>query len=185
MTEIDLFAGKQKANCEIRKGDTFNLVNSLKNDSVALTITSPPYNIGKVYEKKVTLEDVRDTLGIIDEHLAMRFADYLVKKDVSGALDFIKGLQEKGIESKAFLKTLLEYLRKVVFINVAPAIAKEFEAYLTKEDVSIIIKQAQQFKKDDILRLIEEFLRALQDVEKYPVSTMAIEVAVMKTLNKE
>ncbi len=145
-------------------------------------------NLAKVLslgKKHIAIGDVRETLGIVDEHLAMRFTDYLSKKDVQGALDFIKGLQEKGIEQKAFLKTLLEYLRKVAFINVAPSIAKEFETYLTKEDIAIIISQAQRFDKTRVISLIQEFLHALENVEKYPISTMAIEIAVLKTLNNE
>ena len=40
------------ARYKITKGDTFKLIKSLDNNSVDLLITSPPYNIGKAYEKK-------------------------------------------------------------------------------------------------------------------------------------
>lgn len=133
----------------------------------------------------ITIEDVRDTLGIVDEHLAMRFIGHLIKNDANETLDFIKGLQEKGIDIKPFLKTVLEYLRKVLMICISPATEKELQNYLTKEDVSIIIKQANQLQKDDILRLIEILLQALQDVEKYPIATMGLEVAVIKVLTNQ
>lgn len=57
MAEMDLFEPKQKAEYAIHKGDTFSLVRTLKNNSIDLTITSPPYNIGKVYEKRASLEE--------------------------------------------------------------------------------------------------------------------------------
>jgi len=38
-------------------GDAFKLVDSLVDSSVQLTVTSPPYNIGKSYEKKLKLDD--------------------------------------------------------------------------------------------------------------------------------
>jgi adenine-specific DNA-methyltransferase len=38
---------------KIIKGDTFELIKTLDDNSVDLLITSPPYNIGKVYEKRV------------------------------------------------------------------------------------------------------------------------------------
>lgn len=41
---------------KILKGDSFKLIKALKNNSVDLAITSPPYNIGKAYEKKVDLQ---------------------------------------------------------------------------------------------------------------------------------
>jgi len=37
---------------EIKEGDTFDLIKTLEDDSIQLAITSPPYNIGKSYEKK-------------------------------------------------------------------------------------------------------------------------------------
>src|SRR6266705_2079145 len=38
---------------KITKGDTFNLIKSLDDNSIDLLITSPPYNVGKVYEKEI------------------------------------------------------------------------------------------------------------------------------------
>jgi adenine-specific DNA-methyltransferase len=40
-------------NYKIVKGDAFDLLKKLDNNSIDLLITSPPYNVGKVYEKKV------------------------------------------------------------------------------------------------------------------------------------
>lgn len=40
----------------IKKGDAFVLIKELIDNSVDLVITSPPYNVGKVYEKKTDLE---------------------------------------------------------------------------------------------------------------------------------
>lgn len=41
---------------EIIKGDAFRLIQNLEDNSIKLLITSPPYNVGKEYEKKVHLE---------------------------------------------------------------------------------------------------------------------------------
>jgi adenine-specific DNA-methyltransferase len=37
----------------IIKGDAFELIKTLDNNSVDLLVTSPPYNVGKIYEKEV------------------------------------------------------------------------------------------------------------------------------------
>ena len=34
------------------EGDTFELIKTVEDGTIDLTITSPPYNIGKVYEKR-------------------------------------------------------------------------------------------------------------------------------------
>ena len=41
-------------------GDAFKLVDTLADSSIQLTVTSPPYNIGKSYEKRLKLEDYLD-----------------------------------------------------------------------------------------------------------------------------
>jgi len=142
-------------------------------------------NLAKVLslgKKSVGIDDVRQTLGIVDEHVAMRFVDLVLQKNAEAMLDFLVNINEKGIEPKAFLRTLLEYLRKVALLSLAPKAKKELESYLTKEDISIIIKQAGELKPAEILRFIEIFLQALGDVEKYPQSQMALEVAIIKLL---
>ncbi len=137
-------------------------------------------SIGK---KKLFMDDIRETLGIVDEHLAMRFIDLLIKKESPALFDFLKTLEEKGIEPKPFLKTLLEYLRKVALLKMAPDAKPALEAILTKEDISIIIKQAEKLPTEQILAMVDIFLEALGDVEKYPQSQMALEVAVIKLIS--
>lgn len=44
-------------NHEIRKWDTFKLIKQIPNSDIQITITSPPYNIWKVYEKKELLQE--------------------------------------------------------------------------------------------------------------------------------
>jgi adenine-specific DNA-methyltransferase len=44
-------------NFDLRGGDAFKLVDDLDDGSLQLTVTSPPYNIGKVYEKRTKLAE--------------------------------------------------------------------------------------------------------------------------------
>lgn len=50
------------------KGDAKSLLKVIEKNSVKLLVTSPPYNIGKEYEKKINFEDYLDEqIEIIDE----------------------------------------------------------------------------------------------------------------------
>lgn len=144
-------------------------------------------NLAKIFtlsghKKRITLEEVKHILGVIDEHIVIKFFGVLIKKDRDALFDFIKTIEEKGIEIKVFLRSFLEYLRKVALIKMAPAGKKELETYLTKEDVSFIIHHAEQIQESELLSMVDLFLQALQDIEKYPRAQMALEVAVMKVL---
>lgn len=52
----------------VHSGDCLELLRSIADESVQLIVTSPPYNIGKKYEKKLDLElYVRQQAGVIAE----------------------------------------------------------------------------------------------------------------------
>ncbi len=50
-------------------GDCINLLNSIPSDSVALVISSPPYNIGKIYETRISLEAYLESFQSIFEQI--------------------------------------------------------------------------------------------------------------------
>ena len=59
---------EQNTDHVIFNGDALDLLKTMPNESVKLIITSPPYNIGKIYENPVSLEDYLETqMTIIDE----------------------------------------------------------------------------------------------------------------------
>ena len=42
------------------EGDCLELLQDIPNESIQLIVTSPPYNLGKEYEKKIKLEEYFD-----------------------------------------------------------------------------------------------------------------------------
>src|SRR5690242_11560044 len=50
-----MYLGGQENKFKVQQGNAFQLIKQLEPNSLKLTITSPPYNIGKVYEKRTTL----------------------------------------------------------------------------------------------------------------------------------
>lgn len=54
---------------QLKKGDSFVQLNRIPENSVQLTVTSPPYNIGKAYEQKTTLEKYLEQFGPLVEQL--------------------------------------------------------------------------------------------------------------------
>jgi len=64
MTEHPLFRGfkpiadeyDEKAEIVLYQGDVNNLLTQVPDDSISLIITSPPYNLGKEYEDRVSIE---------------------------------------------------------------------------------------------------------------------------------
>ncbi len=53
----------------IHKGDTLEFLNTLPSNTISLVISSPPYNLGKVYEKKVEIEEYLDKQKLVISEL--------------------------------------------------------------------------------------------------------------------
>lgn len=60
----------------IKSGNAFELINTLNDNSIQLTFTSPPYNIGKVYEKRAPLEDYLNPYRNFAKTLFQKTSDY-------------------------------------------------------------------------------------------------------------
>ncbi|MEM0493520.1 MAG: site-specific DNA-methyltransferase [Candidatus Thermoplasmatota archaeon] len=58
------------ADCTIvlHEGDTYEFIKTIPDKSIKLIISSPPYNIGKIYEKRIGIKEyLRDQEKVIDE----------------------------------------------------------------------------------------------------------------------
>lgn len=55
----------QAADVILYKGDTLKLLRTMPDEFVKLVVTSPPYNLGKPYEKRLSLDDYIDSQRVI------------------------------------------------------------------------------------------------------------------------
>jgi len=58
-----------KRNIVLHHGDSLEFLKSLPNNTVSLIVTSPPYNLGKIYEEKATLESYLKTQETVIKEL--------------------------------------------------------------------------------------------------------------------
>ena len=56
-TEVTRFVGDPNDRCFLFHGDTRDMLRGMPDECVQLAVTSPPYNIGKEYENRKTLEE--------------------------------------------------------------------------------------------------------------------------------
>jgi adenine-specific DNA-methyltransferase len=60
---------------QVRKGDSINVLKGIENNKFDLIITSPPYNIGKSYETKTSIEKYLETQEEIISELVRTLSD--------------------------------------------------------------------------------------------------------------
>lgn len=168
---------KVKVDSKVIKAIAINASGGMRDAESNLT------KILNIEKQVILIEDVRNILGIIDEHLVIKYIEMLFEGDKSKIFIFIKNLEDKGIQEKIFLKSFLEYWRKLILISVNPQIEKELSLQLTKEDLAIIIKQAKKASSQVLIKTAQIFLQNFNDSEKYPEQMMALEIATLQCLD--
>ena len=85
--------------------DRLKLLNKLKNNSVQLIITSPPYNIGKSYEKKKPFENY-----LKEQEKTLKECFRVLKK--SGSLCWRVGSYFENSELFHWIFIFIKYVKK-------------------------------------------------------------------------
>ncbi|TML40313.1 MAG: DNA polymerase III subunit gamma/tau [Actinobacteria bacterium] len=67
--------------------------------------------------KKITVQDVLQLLGAIEEEALFRLCDLIVDRDTAGALTFIEELSEQGQDLGRLVTDLLEHLRHLLLVQ--------------------------------------------------------------------
>src|SRR3954451_12346852 len=68
-------------------------------------------------EKKITVQDVLQLLGAVEEEALFRLCDLIVDRDTAGALTFIEELSEQGQDLGRLVTDLLEHLRHLLLVQ--------------------------------------------------------------------
>ena len=131
-------------------------------------------------DKEITLEEVRQVLGIVDINLVMKFTDVLIEKDISKALTFINKLLDQGHNLTQFTNSLINYLRKLLFVkvdkNLSPLVGEE----LTKEQLNVVLKQSEVFSLENLSKIVQLFIDAHREIKYSSLPQIPLELAVVE-----
>ncbi|KKU81363.1 MAG: polymerase III, subunit gamma and tau protein [Parcubacteria group bacterium GW2011_GWA2_47_8] len=194
VARLEQLAKKEGVEVE-EKGLKAIAINSKGGMRDAETLLGKVLSLGK---SRITFDDVRETLRLIDDHLIIRLVELLSKavaedsstdtsesmsthspESLAPALEYINGLTHKGVDMQQFLKSLVEYVRKLALVNTSESLTTIIADELTKEELGVMVKQSKAFTNTQLLVLLKVVMQALEDVDRYPLPHMALEVAVM------
>ena len=68
-------------------------------------------------EGTITVQDVLQTLGAVEEEALFRLCDLIVDRDSAGALMFVEELSEQGQDIGRVVTDLLEHLRHLMLVH--------------------------------------------------------------------
>ena len=113
-------------------------------------------------------------------NLAIKLADFLTKKDAKGAVEFLNQNLEKGLDAQEFAKAFINYLRKILILQVSPELDTYAVSELEEETQNLIKKQAKSFKPEELRKLLQLFLAAETKIRYAAVPQLPLELALIE-----
>ncbi len=135
-------------------------------------------------DKKITLEEVQTILGIIDIKAVQDLVESLIAKKNSQAISHINQVANQGYDLVQFTKSLISYLRKMLILKVDSNLTNLVAPELTKEQLSIIIRQGQSFSQPELIKIIHLFIQAGNQIKSADFPQLPLELAVVECIGE-
>jgi DNA polymerase III subunit gamma/tau len=128
--------------------------------------------------KKITVQDVLQLLGAVEEEALFRLCDLIVDRDTAGALTFIEELSEQGQDLGRLVTDLLEHLRHVLLVQHMGHVPDSLP--VTEEARERLHEQANQLGEATVLRLCDLLAVAVDDMRQGADPRLPLELALVK-----
>ena len=128
--------------------------------------------------KKITVQDVLQLLGAVEEEALFRLCDLIVDRDTAGALTFIEELSEQGQDLGRLVTELLEHLRHLLLVQHMGEVPESLP--VTEEAREKLRAQANQLGEATVLRLCDLLAVAVEDMRQGADPRLPLELALVK-----
>jgi DNA polymerase-3 subunit gamma/tau len=129
-------------------------------------------------EKTITVQDVLQTLGAVEEDALFRLCDLIVDRDTAGALVFVEELSEQGQDIGRVVTDLLEHLRHLMLVHHLGEVPDSLP--VTEETRDRLRAQANQIPEATVLRLCDLLAVAVDDMRQGGDPRLPFELALVK-----
>ncbi len=129
---------------------------------------------------KITAEDVKQLLGIVDISLISEFVGRLFQKDARKSIEFLHEILEKGLDPQELAKAAVDYLRIFLLFKISPDLKSPMFNSLTKELKENLEKQAKDIEENLIRKALRMFLEAQNKIRYSSIPQLPIELAILE-----
>jgi DNA polymerase-3 subunit gamma/tau len=132
---------------------------------------------------KISVQDVLQLVGAVEEESLFRLCDTVVDRDTAGALVLIEELAEQGQDLGRLVVDLLEHLRHLLLVQHLGHVPDSLP--LTEETSERLREQANQVPKPTVVRLIDLLAIAVEDMRQGGDPRLPLELALVKVTRPE
>ena len=126
----------------------------------------------------ITVQDVLQLLGTVEEEALFRLCDLVVDRDTAGALTFVEELSEQGHDLGRLVTELIEHLRHLLLVQHMGEVPESLP--VTEEARERLRAQANQLGEPTVIRLIDLLAVAVDDMRQGADPRLPLELALVK-----
>ena len=126
----------------------------------------------------ISVQDVLQLAGGIEEDALFRLCDTIVDHDTAGALVQIEELSEQGQDIGRLVTELIEHLRQLLLVQHVGHVPESLP--VTEETRDRLREQANQLPEPTVLRLIDLLAIAVDDMRQGGDPRLPLELALVK-----
>ena len=126
----------------------------------------------------VTVQDVLQLLGAVEDEVLFRLCDLVVDGDTAGALVFLEELSSQGQDLGRLVTDLLEHLRHLMLVQHLGEVPDSLP--VTAEARERLREQANQLPAATVVRLIDLLAVAVDDMRQGGDPRLPLELALVK-----
>src|SRR5204862_971262 len=115
-------------------------------------------------EGTITVQDVLQMLGAVEEEALFRLCDLVIDQDTAGALTVVEELAAQGQDLGRLVLDLLEHLRALLLVQHMHEVPDSLP--LTDESRERLAAQANQLGESAVVRLIDLLAVAVEDLRQ-------------------
>lgn len=131
-------------------------------------------------DQRMTDEDVRQVLGLVDGQVFARLAEALLAGDLGGALEILDQVCAAGADLKRFLADLLFHVRGLVISKVVKAPAPLLEG--SDREIMALAETAGKHSVETLYRLLEQLMRGAGELQYAPHPRLALEMLLARAV---
>lgn len=148
-------------------------------DALSILDQCIAFNIGR----KLTYENVLDTIGAVDIDVFAKLLDSVIRLDVVEAINLVDEVVWQGRELSRFVSEFTWFLRNVLLIKVSPDADKKLD--MSAENLARMNELAEQIDTDTLIRYIHIFSDTSASIKYAVQKRVVLELAVIKLCKPE
>ncbi|MDE3078173.1 MAG: AAA family ATPase, partial [Chloroflexota bacterium] len=128
----------------------------------------------------ITEEQVRTMLGMASSETIDRLVDALLQRDAKAGLTTINQAIDAGVDPRGLNRELVEYLRRLLLMQVNGAIAETIDA--SQEELDVLRTQLGEVSTEALIRQIKTFSDADYAFRNAAQAQLPLEIALLEAI---